>query len=483
MEVHPVCTKVQEKSSTPYYRSKGCPAPRPGAKCRSYYIQPPRVQSFAPKRSFCPPEVTLDTTTTYHTSYLNNKSDKYSRLAPIRPSENLHTSNERFHDGTTSRMSYKPVWEVVKAKPVVPLPRRNMFEGPMQTTTTVKQDFCEKYIDKAQLIIPCGNIRTSRARFDGETTSGFSYLAPGPVDQIQSFKPINKYCEPEQKLSNETTTKLSYPPVQVLPREFHPWAQKPKYTRSNVAMDACTTYSNSFLTESNVPMREKPIVPVGNKNLIQGDDAIFRGNTHYSEIFVPHRNERVAPIIPCKNIALSDQKMAHHTTSQLSYQVVNCEKRNPIRPKERSILSAEGPIPSNTTNRDDFGPKITDKPSAIVPCDNIHNSKAPLEASTTSQFSYMNPGRVTPLESFKPLARYNIPTSKLDTDTVNKLSFKTWNLEPKASLPWAQKVKYQTPTSRMQGESTYLNSFPPPGEFIEECDAPESCTPAPDLQQ
>ncbi|XP_015116210.1 uncharacterized protein LOC107040587 [Diachasma alloeum] len=474
MEVSPVCTKVQEKQSTPYYRPKGCPPPRPGVKCRSYYIQPPRVQSFAPKRAFCPPEVSLDTRTTYDTSYLNVDGDKYKRLAPFRPAENLHTSDEKFHDGTTSRMSYQPVWKVVKAKPVVPQRRRNMFEGPMQTMTTVKQDFCEKYIDKPQLIIPCGNIRTPSARFDGGTTSGCSYMAPRRIEQIQSFKPVNRYCEPEVRLSDETTSKLSYQPVEVLQREVYPWAQKAKYVPSNVAMDNCTTYSNSFYSSPDVPTREKAIVPVGTKNLIQGDDAAFTGSTLYSDLFIPHKNERVAPVIPCENILLSDQKMSHDTTSKLSYQVVSGEKRTPIRPKGRSILSAQGQIPSNTTNRDDFGPKMSEKPSAIIPCDKIHNSTAPFEASTTTQFSYMNPGRVAPLESFKPQARYNTPTSKLDTDTVNKLSFKVWNLEPKVPLPWAQKGKYQAPKSRMQGESTYLNSFAPPGKFVEECETLEA---------
>ncbi|XP_063989491.1 uncharacterized protein LOC135168840 [Diachasmimorpha longicaudata] len=469
MEVIPVTTRVLEKPSTPYYRPKGCPPPRPGGKCRNYYVQPPRVQSFAPKRAFCPPEVRLDTKTTYDSSYLNVNGDKNRRL-PFRPTQNLHTSDEKFHDGTTSRISYQPVWEVVKATPVLPQQRRNMFQGPMQTMTTVKQDFCAKYIDKAHLIVPCGNIRTPSARFDGGTTSGCSYMAPRPIEQVQNFKPVNRYCEPEVRLSDETTSKLSYQPVQVHQREVYPWAMKPKYVRSNVTMDNCTTYSNSFYTSPEAPMREKAIVPVGNKNLIQGDDETFTGNTLYNEFFKAYKNERVAPVIPCRNIALSQEKMSHDTTSKLSYQLVLGEKRTPIRPNTKSILSVQGQIPSNTTNRDDFAPKMSDKPSAIIPSDNIRNSKAPLEASTTSQFSYMNPGRVTPLESFKPQSRYNTPTSKLETDTVNKLSFKIWNLEPKVPLPWAQKGKYEAPRNRMEGESTYLNSFPAPGKFVEECE-------------
>jgi len=99
----------------------------------------------------------------------------------------------------------------------------------METMTTVRHDYGAKYVDRPEMIIPCGNIRTSLAPLEDKTMARLSYVSPGPIEPVISFKPILEYRPSSQPFLKETTQKLSYQPFVVVKKEFHPWAQKPMY--------------------------------------------------------------------------------------------------------------------------------------------------------------------------------------------------------------------------------------------------------------
>lgn len=101
--------------------------------------------------------------------------------------------------------------------------------GLMESETTVRHDYVAKHVEKPEIIIPCGNIRTSSAPLDNRTMARLSYIHPGPVEPAINFKPILKYRPPSQPLPKETTQKLSYQPYIVHKKEFYPWTQKPTY--------------------------------------------------------------------------------------------------------------------------------------------------------------------------------------------------------------------------------------------------------------
>lgn len=86
------------------------------------YVQPPRTKSFAPERFYKIPSTKLDTSTTYHLSYpdVDSTTIRHARSQPIRPVHSLEKSSDKFFDGTTNTLSYRPIWQVVKAKPIVP---------------------------------------------------------------------------------------------------------------------------------------------------------------------------------------------------------------------------------------------------------------------------------------------------------------------------------------------------------------------------
>jgi len=102
-------------------------------------------------------------------------------------------------------------------------------KGAMETVTTIRRDYMAKHAEKPEMIIPCGNIRTSSAPLDDKTMAKLSYLPPGTIEPVISFKPIMKYRPPTQASAKETTQKLSYQPFVVDKKEFYPWAQKLPY--------------------------------------------------------------------------------------------------------------------------------------------------------------------------------------------------------------------------------------------------------------
>ena len=91
---------------------------------------------------------------------------------------------------------------------------------------------------------------------------------------------------------------------------------------------------------------------------------------------------------------------------QLSYQRLQGEKRAPIKPRRRNMMG-DGPMLCETTNRHDFVQKLVARPDVVIPCDNIRVADKPFEGKTTTSLSYVNPGPMNPVSSFKPTAKYN----------------------------------------------------------------------------
>lgn len=104
-----------------------------------------------------------------------------------------------------------------------------MGSGQMDSVTTVRHDYSRKYIEKPDIIIPCGNIRLSTGKLDASTTAKLSYTDPGFTEPTINFKPIAVYCPPDEPIFHDTTHKLSYQPVCVEERETCSWQQKQTY--------------------------------------------------------------------------------------------------------------------------------------------------------------------------------------------------------------------------------------------------------------
>ncbi|XP_011704463.1 PREDICTED: uncharacterized protein LOC105459849 [Wasmannia auropunctata] len=465
MEVVETCSK---RKIPPCTKTTTCP-------CKTKYkryVQPARAKSFAPERLYKVPSIQLEDRTTYHLSYLDvdRAAARCARLQPFRPVHSLQKSTAKFFDETTNKLSYRPVWETVKAKPILPK-RRLLSTGTIETVTTVRHDYVAKHVERPEMIVPCGNIRTSSAPLDDRTMVRMSYVSPGPIEPAISFKPILKYRPSSQPLPKETTQKLSYQPFVVLKKEFHPWAQKPMYKPPDIAMCGKTTYSESYMENDAISV-EKPFLPVTTDVLPYG--AEFADKTIYKESYLPADAERAVPIVPCGSISVSDARMSADTTSKLSYQRVWTEKRKPYLPRTRTMLST-AKMQSETTARCEYVAKTTLRPELIVPSDNIRAADIPLEGDTITGLSYVKPDVIKPVRSYKPVMQYYRPEIKVDCETINKLSYQSWTPKPKEVLPWAQKSKYRAPEHPMVSDTVYHMSYPVPGHYVED----DSCAECP----
>lgn len=63
----------------------------------------------------------------------------------------------------------------------------------MRSDTTSRCDFVEKSTLRPDLIVPCDNLRSADTPIDDRTTTKLSYAKPGPVELVQSFKPVIQY--------------------------------------------------------------------------------------------------------------------------------------------------------------------------------------------------------------------------------------------------------------------------------------------------
>ncbi|XP_076631217.1 uncharacterized protein LOC143346713 [Colletes latitarsis] len=395
----------------------------------------------------------------------------YTRSQPIRPIPALAKPDGKFSNETTNKLSYKPVGHIPKVKPILPRQRPMIGSGRMECVTTVRRDFARKHIDRPEVIVPCGHIRLSGGKLDGSTTAKLSYVDPGPTEPTMNFKPLRAYCPPSEPILHDTTQKLSYQPVDFQEKEICPWQLKPTYRPPDVSMCGRTTYSESYL-KTEESCTEKPIKPTATNILPCGGE--FAGKTIYKESYLESCNlDRVEPFIPCNSISKPDGRISGDTTSKLSYQPVQSEKRSPILPRRRCMIG-DGPMQSETTNRSDFAPKASMRPDLVVPCNNLRSAEAPMEDRTTTRLSYVKPGPIKCAESFKPVARYTRLPHKIDCESVSKLSYQPWAPTPKESIPWASKSKYQPPTDPMCTDTIYQASYPAPGHYEEICE-PGDC--------
>lgn len=134
----------------------------------------------------------------------------------------------------------------------------------------------------------------------------------------------------------------------------------------------------------------------------------------------------------------------------------------------------EGSMQSETTNRIDFPPKMSIPQKMIIPCSNIRIPNDPIADNTTTGLSFIHPGQLERVKSFKPVAHYCRPITKVDSETINKLSYQVWAPIPKMDVPWAHRTTYQIPKDRMITDTIYQMSYPLPGYYIEnECPCAE----------
>ncbi|XP_021708680.1 stabilizer of axonemal microtubules 1 isoform X1 [Aedes aegypti] len=469
---NPALPRQRSQGNVPQQNCYNCSCGRPDCtpvkKVR--YVQPSRRQPCKPVSCYKPPEVEFQGDSVYKTSFNADPATIVcnARPLPIPPRNNLAMAPGCLEQNTVTSLSYPGYNNVERQKPIMPTGNQMIAPGPIQEITTTRHDYVAKTTPKRYKIIPEGHIRSASAPFEKQTVNKLSYGSPDMAHftPAKSCKPIRHYTRSEVPMDSETTAKLSYPPVCPAPKEDHPWAKRAGYQPPCIPMENDTTYKKSYMTSCGAE-RPKMIPPFNNLHVPA--DSGFESKTVYKESYHSACGERPPAIRPVEQLRIPHQKLEDDTVYKLSFPTYcNTERPAPIVPRPAPLIG-DGPIQEITTTRHDYGCKSGTKREPIVPQNLLHIPQGRLESNTVNRLSYpANKENVQPPKSCKPILSYKRPEIPMESETTNKMSYMPVCPAPKETYPWAQRARYQPPPLPMESETTAKLSYPPPGEFVEE---------------
>lgn len=230
--------------------------------------------------------------------------------------------------------------------------------------------------------------------------------------------------------------------------------------------DKCKVKKGVRYLQPEIPASFKPkLVYAGNTTPVS-TDTIYKNS--YMK-FDPNaiRNSKGKPCLP-KGTIVSAGDFSSDTTNKMSYGEWKGYHRQPkIYPRDHCLMG-EGPLQDMTTTRHDYMPKPIDIVDKVKQPGCLGLSTKPMETRTTNSLSYLWPREHESAVPFKPDSRYRKPDNKMCGDTVQKLSFKPFELQKKEVFPWQKKPTYTSPRAKMCTETIYADSFFPPGQFVED---------------
>ncbi|XP_058055848.1 stabilizer of axonemal microtubules 1 [Anopheles bellator] len=479
----PSCCRAAEPcSETPIHVDQLCASKMPqcsNCSCgmsgcvpvkRVRYVQPPKRDSCKPVSSYKKPEIEFGGDSVYKTSYHTDPQIVVNaRPLPIKPQSHLAPHPGSLAKDTITTLSYPGYQHAERAQPIVPIGNTVIQPGPLQEVTTTRHDYVAKTTPKRYKIVPSGHMHVHSAPFEKQTVNKLSYSCPNMAgyQPARSCKPVRQYERSEVPMESETTTKLSYGPVCPPPKEDTPWARRGSFQPPVGAMGCETTYKKSFMP-SCASERAKLVLPYNNLAVPAGSG--FESRTVYKESYHSACGERPPAIRPVAHLRIADQKLEDDTVYKMSF-ATHChpERQAPILPRPASLMG-EGPMQEMTTQRHDFVSKAPTKREPIVPTGSLAIPTGRVESDTVNRLSYpaTNKENIIPTKSCKPVLVYKRPEERMESDTTQKLSYMPVCPAPKEHYPWAQRKLYQPPNQPMDSDTVQKLSYPAPGQFIEE---------------
>lgn len=223
-------------------------APFTAKKTRLRYVQPAVRQPIKPFASYQRPEIPINSTTVYNTSFIDidQRTANQCRMPPIKPDSSLSTDgNVPMERDSVMKSSYPPI-KSGKTPIVMPFDRITVGQGPMQEMTTQKHDFCPKRIKQRESFRPNDAMQRSDMPIDNETTMSCSFQKPTGFVPSKSFKPDSSYHKPKIPMESNTCNKLSYLTHETKLREIPPWAQKANFQIPIIPMETVTMNASSY---------------------------------------------------------------------------------------------------------------------------------------------------------------------------------------------------------------------------------------------
>ncbi|XP_053997968.1 stabilizer of axonemal microtubules 1-like isoform X1 [Hylaeus anthracinus] len=428
------------------------------------YVQPKVPKSFAPIRYYWKSNIPMDKNTTYQLSYWECPT---STVEPIRLQNWLTTGEGEISDKTTYKDSYFGNWCITPEQPITPCSKQWLGRGPIQDVTTQKHDYTWKSMEPVQAFKAQQNLYCPAARLADDTTYRLSYYPSACHLPATSYAPIRKYARPDIPMDDCTTYRLSYWPNDGATKAEQPWYTKREYIPPVEPLDGCTTYKLSYwphCEEIRQPIRNQE-----NDNLLNAG-CCSDNNTTYRLSYFGSEGGKRDPIRQPNNILFSPCPAAYDTVNRMSFLGNWCVKpETAITPCSKQMLGG-GPMQEVTTQKHDYTWKNIPVEQEIRPENNLITANACMDCCTTHRLSYIpNCKSLTPVQSYAPVRRYSSPSVPMLAETTMQLSYQPVDVASPVEKPWSDRPSYYPPVTPMEDNTTYNNSYIPPGTLVPQC--------------
>ncbi|XP_043476685.1 stabilizer of axonemal microtubules 1-like isoform X2 [Leptopilina heterotoma] len=190
-------------------------------------------------------------------------------------------------------------------------------------------------------------------------------------------------------------------------------------------------------------------------------NTAMEDNTTYKLSFWDGPASRAVPYSPEDCLTIGDGPLSDETTHKLSYLGNWCVRPEPkITPCDKELFK-RGPIQDVTTQKHDFTWKSTPKITSIKERNNLYSPCVSMSDDTTYKLSYYPSNCREPVQSFKPIEKYEKSDVPLDGCTTYKLSYWPNQVPVKEEQPWNLKRQYHPPVTPLDDCTTYKLSYWP----------------------
>ncbi|KAL5476335.1 hypothetical protein EMCRGX_G026264 [Ephydatia muelleri] len=386
-----------------------------------------KTQSYAEKRSYRPPTEPFEGASTIQTDFVDHGN--VPPPAPMRPVQNTVATGQSFDGSSSYKEAFVPLQ--LPDKFVAPKQVYKPSSGEFHGETTFKCDFKSYDGTKpAQSLKPVGKAQSSAEPFEGVTINRESYKV---WDMPTKFtRPQAVYAPPTEKFSAQTTVQADFRPLQAAPTKSIRPQERAK--DSNASFDGSTTQKMDY-KEWKGAERAKSLKEV---RVYQPPTDKFDGvstcSAHYKGQYTPP-----APSTkPQLSAAASTQPFDGSTSYHDSYAPFIILPR-PKQEKER-FKPPEGEFLSETTFKHDYKTHDGSKPAqSLKPVRKAQSTAEPFEGFTINRESY----KVwdMPTKFTRPQAVYAPPTEKFSAQTTVQADFRPFQAAPTKSIRPQERAK------------------------------------------
>ncbi|XP_031336234.1 stabilizer of axonemal microtubules 2-like [Photinus pyralis] len=431
----------------------------PKLECK--YVQPERPLSFKPIGTYLIPTTKMSDKSVYRDTFLPGELIK---LEQIRPKTNLNVGEGKMSNNTVHKLTYQQV-SAEPSTPFYPCRHNLLGSGPMQTVTTHMHDFVPKSTDKTKSCTPIPKPISQTVPISDKTTNRLSYVPMNIKEaKAETCRPPHPQIAFKGKVDCNTVNRLSFLPWELPEPDPKPWAQKKSFVAPETRMSDDTIYRKSFP----IPQREpppqscKPISTYTPAHTKMEDSSVYRKS------FTACEMQKTTGFRPQHNMSVGEGKMSGDTMNNLSY--VKYDKAAPARPflPCRKKYTSDDPMQDFTTSKIDYVEKPIVRVESCKPKPIVVESDVPISDMTTNKLSFvphdLNQVKVKQVRVANSIEK---PTGPFAQYTVQKLSYVPTELPPPPEKPWAAKPIYSKPEKKMEGDTVKSLSYQMPGKYTE----------------